>query len=203
MVREFWSGLLTEKSWSILQELKKQYKFILIGGWAIYLLTRKLKSKDIDIIISIEELQKFKAENLEKNDKLKKYGVKKDEIGIDIYVEYYSKLVIPVEEIKNYTIKMGGFELSSPEMLLILKQAAYKNRWNSVKGEKDKIDVMSLVFFSNIDFDKYKTILKKYSLAAYFSDLLKLIKNFKDYDRLDLNPREFKIRKNKILIALL
>ena len=195
--------MLTEKSWSILQELKKQYKFILIGGWAIYLLTRKLKSKDIDIIISIEELQKFKAENLEKNDKLKKYGVKKDEIGIDIYVEYYSKLVIPVEEIKNYTIKMGGFELSSPEMLLILKQAAYKNRWNSVKGEKDKIDVMSLVFFSNIDFDKYKTILKKYSLAAYFSDLLKLIKNFKDYDRLDLNPREFKIRKNKILIALL
>jgi len=50
MTAEFWNSFLTEKSWEILQKLKKQHKFILIGGWAIYLLTNQQKSKDIDII---------------------------------------------------------------------------------------------------------------------------------------------------------
>ena len=70
---DFWNSLLTEKSWNILQELKKEKKFILIGGWATYLLTEQQKSKDIDIVVSIEQLQKFKHNELNKNDKLKKY----------------------------------------------------------------------------------------------------------------------------------
>ena len=51
MDKEFWNSLLTEKSWEILQELRKNYDFILIGGWAVYLLTKQKKSKDIDIVI--------------------------------------------------------------------------------------------------------------------------------------------------------
>ena len=40
---EFWNSLLTEKSWNLLIEIKKKYDFILIGGWAVYLLTRQQK----------------------------------------------------------------------------------------------------------------------------------------------------------------
>lgn len=196
--KEFWNSLLIEKSWKILREIKKKYKFVLIGGWAVYLLTKQQKSKDIDIVIDLTELKKFDKNELRKNDNLKKYEIKKEEIDIDIYLEYYSKLVIPVEDIKNYAVEIEGFRVLCPEVLLILKQSAYLDRINSVKGEKDKIDIASLVFFSKINFKKYKEILKKYKLD-YFRELEKLIKNFKEYDSLNLNPREFKLRKNKIL----
>lgn len=198
---EFWNSLLTEKSWEILKKLRKDYNFILIGGWAIYLLTKQQKSKDIDIIASLNELEKLKKENLGKNTILKKYEIKKDDVDIDIYVEYYSKFAIPVEEIKNYTINVEGFKIASPEILLILKQSAYQDRENSVKGEKDLIDIISLLVFWEINFDKYRGLLKKYKLS-YSSNLRKLLINFKDYNSLNLTPREFKIRKNKILEKL-
>ena len=195
---EFWNSILTEKSWQVLQELRKEHKFILIGGWAVYLLTKQNKSKDVDIVVSIEELERFKMERLVKNDKLKKYEVKKEEVDIDIYLEYYSKLAIPVEEIKNYTIDIEGFKIASPELLLILKQKAYFERKDSIKGEKDKIDIISLVF-SKIDFKRYYEILKKYKIENYFRELKETIFNFKDYNALGISPREFKLKKGKIL----
>lgn len=195
---EFWNSLLTEKSWQVLQELKKEHKFILIGGWAVYLLTKQNKSKDVDIVVSIEELEKFKQERLAKNDKLKKYEVKKEEVDIDIYLEYYSKLAIPVEEIKNYTIDIEGFKTASPELLLILKQKAYSERKDSIKGEKDKIDILSIVF-SKIDFKKYYEILKKYKIENYLRELKETIFNFKDYNVFGITPKEFKLKKGKIL----
>jgi hypothetical protein len=45
----FWHSELVESSWSTLQQLKNRYEFILVGGWAVYLYTKALKSKDIDI----------------------------------------------------------------------------------------------------------------------------------------------------------
>ncbi len=199
---EFWNSLLTEKSWEMLEKLKRDYKFILIGGWAVYLLTRQKKSKDIDIVVDIKELSKFKEKGLRKNDNLKKYEVKQEEIDIDIYAEYYSKLAIPVEDIKKYTIKTEGFEIASPEALLILKQGAFEERKHSIKGMKDEIDIISLLFFSVINFKKYYEILKKYEMEIYIDNLKKLLVIFKDCDSLNLNPREFKLKKNKILTEL-
>ena len=65
---EFWNSLLTEKSWNILQELKKEnFRFIVIGGWAMYLWTKQHKSKDIDIILpaikDLEFLKKLKSDS--------------------------------------------------------------------------------------------------------------------------------------------
>ena len=139
---EFWNSQLTEKSWTVLQEIRKKHKFILIGGWAVYLWTRQQKSKDIDIIVDIQELQKLKKENLSKNDNLKKYEIKTGEIDIDIYVPHFSKLTIPLEDMKNYTSEIEGFTVASKEVLLILQQGAEKERGNSVKGEKDQIDIV-------------------------------------------------------------
>jgi len=56
MVKEFWHNLITEKSFHLLQEFKKDFDFVLIGGWAVYLYTDSLKSKDIDIIVDLETL---------------------------------------------------------------------------------------------------------------------------------------------------
>lgn len=200
--KEFWSSILTEKSWQILQQLKREYNFVLIGGWAVFLLTRQKKSKDIDIVVGINELQKLKKDNLTKNEKLKKYEIKKDEIDIDIYVEYFSKLIIPPEDIKNYTIGIEGFNVLKPEVLLILKQNAYNDRKYSVKGEKDLIDIVSLIFFSEIDFKGYKEILLKYNTEKYIDELINIIANFNDYSLFDLNPKELKTKKNIFLKML-
>ena len=193
--KEYWNSLLTEKSWKILQEIKKKYNFILIGGWAVYLLTQQQKSKDIDIVIDIKELEKLKQENITKNDRLKKYELKKEEIDIDIYVEYYSQLAMPVEDIKQHAIKIQGFKMASPETLLILKQGAYNDRKNSVKGEKDKIDMISIIFFTDFDFGKYKQLLKKYKLEAWQHELKRIISSFNDYNALNMTPRELKKKK--------
>ena len=199
---EFWNSLLTEKSWDLLKEIRKKYDFILIGGWATYLWTKQQKSKDIDIVVDLNELQKLKQEQLIKNDRLKKYEIKFGEIDIDIYVPYFSKLTIPAEDIKNYSTELEGFNVISPECLLVLKQGAEIERGNSTKGEKDKIDIASILFFSGINLNSYKIILKKYKLENYLENLIHLLKNFKDYNSLNLTPREFKLKKEKILKEL-
>jgi hypothetical protein len=197
--KEYWNTLLTEKSWAVLQELRKKYSFIIIGGWAAYLLANQQKSKDIDIVVGIKELEKLKKENLRKNDRLKKYELKIDEVDIDIYVEYYSQITIPPEELKHYSIETQGFKVASPEALLALKQGAYTNRQNSVKGEKDKIDIISILFFTEINFAQYKSIITKYRLEGYKEELKKVVNEFKDYNAVNMTPAEFKKKKEKIL----
>ncbi|MEK6892575.1 MAG: hypothetical protein AABX07_00045 [Nanoarchaeota archaeon] len=196
---EFWNNLLTEKSWEVLKEIRKKYHFILIGGWATYLWAKQQKSRDIDIVVDVKELQKLKEENLSKNDNLKKYEIKRGEIDIDIYVDYYSKLAIPAEDIKNYYSEVEGFNVIIPELLLILKQGALIDRENSAKGEKDKIDIISIILFSNVDYKKYYSILKKYHLENYLARLLHLLRNFKDFGRFNLTPKEFKVKKEKVV----
>ena len=58
---QYWNNLITEKSWNILQELKirKDFNFILIGGWAVYLFAKTHKSKDIDIIVVSSRLDRM------------------------------------------------------------------------------------------------------------------------------------------------
>lgn len=196
---EFWNSQLTEKSWEVLQELKKKYDFILIGGWAIYLWTKQQKSKDIDIVVDISELQKLKSEKLSKNDNLRKYEIKVSEVDVDIYVSHFSKLIIPPDHIYNYASKIEGFSVISKEALLILKQGAEMERKDSIKGEKDKLDIVSLLFFSDINLNIYKSILKKYSLEHFIGSLIYVLKEFKDYNVLNLTPKEFKTKKENIL----
>ena len=202
---EFWNSLLTEKSWNILTNISKEkFKFIVIGGWAAYLWTKAHKSKDIDIaLIDIKDLDYLKQKyNLKKNDRLKKYEISFDEIDVDIYTPYFSELPIPIEDLKHYSVKIEGLNVVKQELLLILKQGAESDREKSIKGEKDRIDIMTLIFFADIDLRLYYKLLKKYKLENYFTRLKIIIINFKDYDYLSVNPREFKIKKNKILEEL-
>ncbi|MEK6933642.1 MAG: hypothetical protein AABW75_02080 [Nanoarchaeota archaeon] len=198
--KEYWNSLLTEKSWQILQNLRREYNFILIGGWAVYLHTRQQKSKDVDIVVDINELEKLKKQGLGKNDQLKKYEIKKEEVDIDIYVEHYSKLAIPVEDIKKHTIKIEGFEVVKTELLILLKQTAFKDRENSIRGEKDKIDIVSLIFFADTNLNLYAKIAKEYRIDHRIDELKEIVNNFKDYNSLGIGPQELKKMKKEFIL---
>lgn len=199
---EFWNSLLTEKSWKIMQDLKKEkFRFIVIGGWAAFLWTKQHKSKDIDVIIpKFNDLEILKQKyTLNKNDDLKKYEIKIGDIDVDIYLPYYSKLSLPVDVLCKYVTKVEGFEVVIPEVLLILKQGAEFDRGESIKGVKDRIDIMTLLIYSNIDFEKYLKILNENKLEHYNVRLKTIIKNFKDLKYIGLNENEFSKIKKKLL----
>ena len=94
---------------------KEGFRFIIIGGWAAYLWTKQHKSKDIDVIIPDYETLSFlkKKYVLNKNDNLKKYEVKFEEIDLDIYVPHYSTLALPVQDALKNTSFVEGFEVVS------------------------------------------------------------------------------------------
>lgn len=199
---EFWNSLLTEKSWKILQELKKEpFRFIVIGGWANFLWTRQHKSKDIDIIIpDFKELEILsKKYHLNKNDHLKKYEIKFGEIDIDIYLPYYSRLILPLETILKNLTKIEGFEVVQPEILLILKQGAELDRKESLKGQKDQIDILSLLCFAEIDFGKYRKLLKEKNLEHFRTRLKEIVQTFQEVRYLGMNVKDYARIKRELM----
>lgn len=197
---EFWNEIILEKSWNVLQKISKEFHFVLIGGWAVYLWTNSQKSEDVDIIIEYETLDYLKRNYiLKKNDHLKEYEIVIDEIDIDIYLPYFSDLGIPVEEIINYRTKVKGFETLPPELLLILKQRAELDRRDSAKGEKDKVDILNLLIRLDINWRRYKEFLKKYNLQEYKKELVHIIKTFDMLEYIGMNPREYKLWKRNVL----
>ncbi len=199
---QYWHEMLTEESWLLLQEIKKEFDFILIGGWAVYLWARKNKSRDIDIIVDASVLAFLnKNYDLRKNDKMKKYEVKKGTIDIDVYVPYYSNLGIPLDTIR--TRQLEGFTVARLEELLILKQIVQAARSQSPKGEKDRIDILSLLTACDVDFIRYKKLLGQFKLEHLRKELVSLIRRFSDYTSLGLNPREFTLKKRMLLEKIL
>ena len=87
-------------------------------------------------------------------------------------------------------------------MLLILKQAAELDRESSVRGEKDRVDIMTLLLHADINLKLYYSFLRKYKLEHYLLKLKNIVADFKDNDYLELNPRELKLKKIKILKKL-
>jgi len=197
---EFYHDLITEKSFKILQELKRKFNFILIGGWAIFLYTKALKSKDIDIIIDYDELEKFKKEfSIYKNERLKKYEAKLEEVDIDIYLPFFSDLGFPIEEIKNFVQSIEGFKVPIPEILLILKIKTYSERKGTTKGQKDLIDIFSLLKEEKIDWKLYKDLIKKFNLSEINEKLKNLISLQKAIPELNILNHQIAKLKRKIL----
>ncbi len=197
---KYYHDLITEKSFKILQDLRREFDFILIGGWAIFLYTKALKSKDIDIIIDYDELEKFKKEfDIVKNERLKKYEAKTGGVDIDIYLLYYSHIGLRVEEIKKHTQSIEGFEVPIPEILLILKTYTFFQRKNTTKGRKDLIDIFSLLLKEIINWQEYKELIKKYNLEEINKKLKELISSTKNLSELNLLNHQLSRLKRKIL----
>lgn len=108
-------------------------------------------------------------------------------------------MTLPIGEIMKHTAKVENIEVVLPEILLILKQGAELDREHSVKGAKDRVDIMTLLFFPGIDVSKYEKFLAKYELGGFKQRLRKIIREFKDIKHLNLNLREFKLKKKELL----
>lgn len=200
---EFWNDIATDKSWKVLQELVKKISPILIGGWACYLLTKKMKSKDVDIIVDFPILTRIKEEfGLKKNEKLKKYETIINEISIDIYVPYYSKLILPFNLIEKNIMMVQGIKVPQPEILLILKQQAEIARGEkSLKGQKDRVDILSILMNTKINWKNYYRIIKEQNIEHYAKQLKKIIiEAKKEFSYFDIeNLRQIKLIKRKLL----
>jgi len=197
---DFYQQYLTDKSFKVLTQLKKRYKFILIGGWAVYFYTQSLKSKDIDIIIDFSELEKIKKDfPMNKNERLKKYQIKIEEIDIDIYLPFYSDLGISLENIIKKTNSINGFTILDKEILLLTKLAAYKNRKNSIKGQKDLIDIINLILLDDFNFKYLTKLIIESNLDDYKEILKKVIIETKSVSEINLNQHFFSKKKKELL----
>jgi hypothetical protein len=149
----YYRDQVTQKSWQILTSLASKYQFVLIGGWAVWLYTKQLKSKDIDIVVGLDQLGRLSGDyDLVKNDRLHKYEIRQEEIQIDVYTPFYSKLGIPTENILSLALNVEGFKVPPPETLLSLKLVAYQGRKGSDKGRKDLVDMVSLLCLPRLNF---------------------------------------------------
>lgn len=184
---DYYSSLITGQSFQLLQELRRKFRFLLIGGWAVFLYTHALKSKDIDIVVEYDELEKLRKQfPLTKNERLKKYEVKKEEVDIDIYVPFYSQLGMPTEALQEYRVSREGFNVPTPEALFVLKLAAYNQRQGSPKGQKDAIDVISILQLPEFRVSLFLDILKRYQCEALGLLLVGLLKSSQEVPELGL-----------------
>jgi len=173
----YYRDSVTEQSWQLLKKLKRQFKFCLIGGWAVWLYTKQLKSKDIDIVVEAKELTKLKENyDLFKNERLKKYEFRQGEVAVDVYSAYYSDLGLKAEKILTDCRIIEGFSVPSPETLFILKLTAWLDRRASPKGRKDLLDMISLlgqqkIKLSKIKHEGVKTFVKQLNLLIAVPEL--------------------------------
>lgn len=169
---ELWNDILTEKSQNMLFELKKISNFVLIGGWAIWLYTRTVKSKDIDIYINFDDffkLQNFflsKGITINLNQKLNKYEVKTEEVDIDIYTPHHCNLIISCKDVflKKWFKNIDNFKVVIPEVLLILKIDSEEKRHETIKGFKDRIDILSLLYKVKLNKELLNNLAKQYNV---------------------------------------
>lgn len=186
MTEGYWHDLVTQRSWELLTRLGTRYRFTLIGDWAVFLYAGTLKSKDIDIVIDYDELGRLQAEyRLSKNDRLKKYEARQGEVEIDIYTPHYSRPGLPAEEVARHAVALGGFSVPRVETLLIMKQHAYSQRARSAKGEKDRLDILSLLKSSDVDWAFYKAQAGRHRPASP-AELLGLLEGAREVRELGL-----------------
>lgn len=179
---EFWNSEITNDSWNELLVLSRTYNFILIGGWAIYLYTKLQKSRDIDIVVDYDQFWILSKDfQLRKNPSLRKYEIKFQKFDIDVYTPFYSRLTVPVQDlINNFTI-IENIKVPKIEELLILKLGAFDERVDSIKGQKDRLDIAGLVFYSSVDYARFTELLNKYEKRVYYKLLMNAVGN--------INPR--------------
>jgi len=176
-----WREEAVERSWQVLGELKGFADFVLIGGWGVYLWTRSLKSRDIDIYIDQENFYRLQFELMERgfvlkrNVRLMKFEALIDGVEVDIYTPFVSRLVVPCLDVFDrglYSV-IEGFKVAVPEVLLLLKAQAAQDRWHAEKGLKDRVDIISLLEFADVKPDVLEQMLEKYDTKHALRDVIK------------------------------
>lgn len=203
MNEQFWHNIITDKSFAFLQKLRKKFDFVLIGGWAVYFYTRSLKSKDIDIIVNFEELGRFREYfDVRKNDRLKKYEIQQEGFDVDIYVPHWSELGLPLDDVIKTATLIGGFRVPKKEALLALKLFAYSQRKSSLKGKKDMIDILSLLYSGGVRLPALYAMFEKYNIRGMGAELKEILMTTFEVKELNLNQKRFSDFKKPVLKEL-
>ena len=50
---------------------------------------------------------------------------------------------------RRWHTKIEGYDVALPEVLLLLKSQAARERWNSEKGVKDRVDLLALLLYTD------------------------------------------------------
>lgn len=196
---DYYHSLVTQKSFEELINLQKLIPFMLIGGWAVYLYTKALKSKDIDIIVDYPALSTLKkGYRLSKNSRLKKYQAVKDEVEIDIYLPYFSALGIPVEDLIKHTRIVEGFTVLEKNYLFVLKIYTLAQRGRTPKGRKDFLDIISL-YRSGINLAEITQIISKYNLTKEKNIFSEFLSETTSIAELNINSHNFSKLKKDLL----
>ena len=211
---ELWNQKAVKKSEKVLRELRKHAEFVLIGGWATFLWTKTIKSIDVDIYVNFEDFYKLQSILSSKgifvnlNRKLKKYNTKVDEIDIDIYTPDQCKLIVPCEDVfKNKWYEtIERFKVVKAEVLLLLKLDVEQKRKQTIKGFKDRCDVLSILANLELDFDFLGKLFKKYKCQELVDEAIRVVRDSKkEYEyalQKEIIPSELKRLKSKLIKKL-
>lgn len=197
----YYHDILTTKSWEELKRIKGQLDFVLIGGWAVYLYTKALKSKDIDILISYDGLDKLRLlyPNVYKNERLSKYEAILEDIQVDVYLPHFSKIGLPVEKLMHHTKLVDGFTVLDPNYLTVLKIITYADRKGTSKGRKDFLDLVSLVKSGALEFLEVAGIARESGFDAQVTQFINEFMTTSEVKELGLNPYSFSRLKKAVI----
>jgi len=189
----YYHDILTTRSWEELKRIKRQLDFVLIGGWAVYLYTKALKSKDIDILVSYDGLDKLRLlyPNVYKNERLSKYEAVLEDIQVDVYLPHFSKIGLPVEELMNHTKLVDGFTVLDPNYLTVLKIITHADRKGTSKGRKDFLDLVSLVKSGAPEFLEVAGIAQENDFDSQVTQFVDEFMATSEVKELGLNPYSF------------
>ncbi|MBO3802837.1 MAG: hypothetical protein JTT11_03020 [Candidatus Brockarchaeota archaeon] len=176
-----WREEAVEKSWRVLEELKGMADFVLIGGWGVYLWTKRLKSRDIDIYIDQDNFYRLQSEltlrdcALKRNFRLKKFEALVGDVEVYIYTPFMSGLAVPCADVfeKKLFSSIERFKVAIPEVLLLLKAQAACERWHAEKGVKDRVDIIALLEFADIKRGLLERMLGEYDKRGILRDVIK------------------------------
>ena len=205
-MRLIWNEEIMKKSFEFIKRLVAlDINFILIGGWAVYFLTKYHMSKDIDMFIEERDVWKLKNYMLgiggsEKVTNLNKYGFAFKDVELDVYTESKSGLIIPVKEVfgKNLFQKIEDIKVLKPEYLLLLKTVAAEKRQQSIKGFKDRCDILALCTKANVDFLLLRHICESYKIENLLRTLEKVIMSLDREFEFVFEPRPTPSKMKKI-----
>jgi len=199
-VPQFYHNLITEESFRFLQTLRRDHTFVLIGGWAVFMYTRSLKSKDIDIVVEYGELGRLRDHfDVRKNDRLRKYEIKVGTFDVDVYVAHYSDLGVPAEIIRSSAVARDGFLVPPAVLLLLLKLYAWHTRRGSAKGRKDELDILSLAFSPECDWDRYRELVAAFRFETYHREFLALLRSTRSVPEFGFNEQATARLKKRVL----
>ncbi len=130
---------------------------VYIGGIAVYLHARNAPSvekyaettHDADFYISMADMADLRdIEEVVPNRRLSKHQLIKRGFEFDIYTERQSRLIVPYDAVVAHSVDRSAFRIAGLEHLFVLKLEAYKDRRQSVKGEKDAKDLLRIAAVS-------------------------------------------------------